>query len=100
MSLFMLWERNCATCICFFFSKAPLEETNSELRKELEQCLISNKAKREQVHKLEAELGTLKNQLKDQEIKAQRMEKIAQEHEVKFIHEWFLTSLEAFNNTS
>ncbi|XP_078356059.1 uncharacterized protein LOC144640863 isoform X2 [Oculina patagonica] len=63
--------------------KAPLEETISELRKELEQCLISNKAKREQVHKQEMELNTLKDQLKDQEIKAQRMEKIAQEHEDK-----------------
>lgn len=61
----------------------PLEETVSELRKELEQCLISNKAKRDQVHNLETQLSTLKDQLKDQEIKAQRMEMIAQEHEVQ-----------------
>lgn len=67
-----------------FFSKIPLEETVSELRKELEQCLISNKAKREQVHQLEIDLGTLRDQLKDQEMKAQRMEQIAQEHEVGF----------------
>ena len=64
------------------FSKAPLEETVSELKRELEQSLVSNKAKREQVHKLETELSAVKNQLKDQEIKAQRMESIAQEHEV------------------
>lgn len=62
----------------------PLEETISELRKELEQCLVSNKTKREQVHQLETDLSALKDQLKDQEIKAQRMEKIAQEHEVEF----------------
>jgi len=68
---------------CLFFSKAPLEETIGDLRRELEQCLVSNKDKREQVHKLETELGTVKNQLKDQEIKAQRMERIAQEHEVE-----------------
>lgn len=66
-----------------FFSKAPLEETIGDLRRELEQCLVSNKDKRDQVHKLETELGTVKNQLKDQEIKAQRMERIAQEHEVE-----------------
>ena len=69
-------------CLSFFFSKAPLEETVSELKRELEQCLVSNKAKREQVHTLETELSIVKNQLKDQEIKAQRMERIAQEHEV------------------
>ena len=68
-------------------SKAPLEETVSELRKELEQCLISNKAKREQVHRLETELSASKDQVKDQEMKTQRMEKIAQEHEVKFVRE-------------
>lgn len=61
----------------------PLEETVSELRKELEQCLISNKAKREQVHNLEKELSSSKDQLKEQETKAQRMEMIAQEHEVE-----------------
>ena len=66
----------------FFPSKAPLEETIGELRRELEQCLVSNKAKREQVHNLETELGAVKDQLKDQEVKAQRMERIAQEHEV------------------
>lgn len=42
----------------------------SELRKELEHCLISYKAKQEQV--------------RDQEMKAQRMEQIAQELEVEF----------------
>lgn len=63
--------------------KIPLDETVSELRKELEQCLISNKAKREQVLSLEKELTTVKDQLKEQEKKAQRMESIAQEHEVK-----------------
>ena len=71
-------------CCLSFFSKAPLEETVSELKRELEQCLVSNKAKREQVHKLETELSTVKNHLKDQEIKAQRMERIAQEHEVQY----------------
>ena len=55
----------------------------SELRKELEQCLISNKAKRDQVNNLESELNKLKDQLKEQETKAQRMEMIAQEHEVQ-----------------
>lgn len=70
-------------CCLSFFSKAPLEETIGELRRELEQCLVSNKSKREQVHKLETELGTVRDQLKDQEIKAQRMERIAQEHEVE-----------------
>lgn len=60
-----------------------MEETIGDLRRELEQCLVSNKDKREQVHKLESELGMVKNQLKDQEIKAQRMERIAQEHEVE-----------------
>ena len=69
-------------CCLSLFSKAPLEETVSELKRELEQSLVSNKAKREQVHKLETELSAVKNQLKDQEIKAQRMERIAQEHEV------------------
>lgn len=69
-------------CCLSLFSKAPLEETVSELKRELEQSLVSNKAKREQVHKLETELSAVKNQLKDQEIKAQRMESIAQEHEV------------------
>ncbi|PFX29611.1 Centrosomal protein of 152 kDa [Stylophora pistillata] len=63
--------------------KIPLEETVSELRKELEHCLISYKAKQEQVHQLETNLVTLKDQLKDQEMKAQRMEQIAQEHENK-----------------
>jgi len=67
----------------FVFSKVPLEETVSELRKELEQCLISNKAKRDQVNNLESELNKLKDQLKEQETKAQRMEMIAQEHEVQ-----------------
>ena len=69
-------------CCLSLFSKAPLEETVSELKRELEQSLVSNKAKREQVHKLETELSAVKNQLKDQEIKAQRMERIAQDHEV------------------
>lgn len=77
------WAQYCKWMCCLFFSKAPLEETVGELRRELEQCLVSNKAKREQVHELEKELGTLKDQLKDQEIKAQRMERIAQEHEVE-----------------
>lgn len=76
--------RGTTDCAFFFFSKMPLEETISELRKELEQCLVSNKTKREQVHQLETDLSALKDQLKDQEIKAQRMEKIAQEHEVEF----------------
>ena len=61
----------------------PLEETVSELRKELEQCLISNKVKREQVQNLEKELSSLKDQLNKQETNAQRMEMIAQEHEVE-----------------
>lgn len=74
---------NVSECAVVFFSKVPLEETVGELRRELEQCLVSNKAKREQVHKLETELGTLKDHLKHQEIKAQRMERIAQEHEVE-----------------
>ena len=62
----------------------PLEETVTELRKELEQCLINNKAKRDQVFNLETELNTVKSQLKEQESKAQRMEVIAQEHEVGY----------------
>ena len=62
----------------------PLEETVTELRKELEQCLINNKAKRDQVFNLETELNTVKSQLKQQESKAQRMEVIAQEHEVGY----------------
>ena len=87
-------------CCLSFFSKAPLEETVSELKRELEQCLVSNKAKREQVHKLETELSTVKNHLKDQEIKAQRMERIAQEHEVQYnikllIYD-FMTILQAY----
>lgn len=62
----------------------PLEETVAELRKELEQCLINNKAKRDQVHNLETALNTVKSQLKEQESKAHRMEVIAQEHEVGY----------------
>ena len=68
----------------FSFSKIPLEETVSELRKELEHCLISYKAKQEQVREQETNLGALKVQLRDQEMKAQRMEQIAQELEVEF----------------
>lgn len=62
----------------------PSEETVTELRKELEQCLINNNAKRDQVHNLETELNTVKSHLKEQESKAQRMEVIAQEHEVGY----------------
>lgn len=68
----------------FSVSKIPLEETVSELRKELEHCLISYKAKQEQVREQETNLGALKVQLRDQEMKAQRMEQIAQELEVEF----------------
>ena len=59
-----------------------MEETVRGLRKELEQCLISNKGKREQVQSLENELTSVKSQLKEQQTKAHRMEMIAQEHEV------------------
>lgn len=95
-------EKFCkVSVLSFFFSKAPLEETIGELRRELEQCLVSNKSKREQVHKLETELGTVRDQLKDQEIKAQRMERIAQEHEVEIkyclmnVFNEFMTILQA-----
>ena len=63
-----------------------MEETVGGLRKELEQCLISNKAKREQVQSLEKELTSVKSQLKEQQTKAHRMEMIAQEHEVTATH--------------
>ena len=79
LSIVFCGVENSFVCIV---SKMPLEETVTELRKELEQCLINNKAKRDQVFNLETELNTVKSQLKEQESKAQRMEVIAQEHEV------------------
>ena len=80
---FLIFFLKPSPLLSVFLSKIPLEETVSELRKELEQCLISNKAKREQVYNLEKELSSFKDQLKEQETKAQRMEMIAQEHEVE-----------------
>ena len=46
--------------------------------------MISYKAKQEQVREQETNLGALKVQLRDQEMKTQRMEQIAQELEVEF----------------
>ena len=81
---FLLYFVELKTVFVCIVSKMPLEETVTELRKELEQCLINNKAKRDQVFNLETELNTVKSQLKEQKSKAQRMEVIAQEHEVGY----------------
>ena len=52
------------------------------LRKELESCLSSNIAKRDQVRRLETELHQVSQRLEDEQERSQKMEKVAREREV------------------
>ena len=65
-----------------YSTQSEVEKTVFGLRSELQNCLSSLKAKREQVKQLETELHIVNDKLKDEEKQTQKMEKIAQEREV------------------